>query len=82
MIVLIKMIPHYLHLIPNKYCNFILFLQYSCHQHNFQLFLPCGLRERRLSLSRGYHLMTPGPALLKALLQFLLLFSLPLNRAF
>lgn len=31
MIVLIKIIPHYLCLSPNKYCNFTLFLEYSCH---------------------------------------------------
>lgn len=31
MIVLIKIIPRYLCLSPNKYCNFILFLEYSCH---------------------------------------------------
>lgn len=30
MIVLIKIIPRYLCLSPNKYCNFILFLE-SCH---------------------------------------------------
>lgn len=82
MIVLIKIIPRYLRLSPNKYCNFILFLEYSCHQNNLQLFLLSGLIQRRLFVNSSCHLMTPVPALLKALLQFLPLFSFPLNQAY
>lgn len=82
MIVLIKIIPRYLHLSPNKYCNFILFLEYFCHENNFQLFLLSGLTQRRLPLNSSCHLTTPVPAPLNVLLQFLSLFSLPLNQAY
>lgn len=42
MIVLIKIIPRYRRSSPNTYCNFILFLEYSCHENDFQLFLLSG----------------------------------------